>query len=399
MKASRYTYLTMMGHLCTDINQGALPAILPFLVTSKGISYAAAAGLVFAANCVSTVVQPLFGYLGDKFSRPWFMALGVFLAGVGLSVVGYLESYWAIFFAVSVSGIGIAIFHPEGGRVSNLVSGEKKGTGMSVFAVGGNIGFAIGPVITTAALNAWGLKGTAALLVPVTLMAIAVLSCSGRIQKITSRDTEAEKKQTQIVGTDDWGGFWKVNSVMLCRSIISYGLTTFVPLYWIGVLMQTKASGNAKLTLFSLAAAAATLIGGRMADRFGFNRVVRFGYTLLVPLMLFFALTKNVLFATALLVFIAFSLNGPHSTMVTLGQGFLPNHVGLASGISLGLTVSAGGMTAPGIGWIGDRFGLSYSMYAMIAISVVAMVCAYIVPKPKAEKEIESLPEAAGSIR
>ena len=78
-------YLTMLGHLCADINQGALSAILPFLVVGAGYSYLEATMLLFASNIASGIIQPLFGWLGDRHPCPRFMALGVFLAGLGMA--------------------------------------------------------------------------------------------------------------------------------------------------------------------------------------------------------------------------------------------------------------------------------------------------------------------------
>ena len=154
----RYLSLLSAGHMFTDLNQGALPAILPFLIAEYNLSYAAAAGLVFAANFASSIVQPLFGHFADKVSKPWLMPCGILLAGLGLSITGFISNYWALFAAVTLSGIGIAAFHPEGARMANKVSGEKKGTGISIFAVGGSAGFALGPLVATASLLFWGVQ-------------------------------------------------------------------------------------------------------------------------------------------------------------------------------------------------------------------------------------------------
>ena len=391
MKVNKYSLLTMFGHICTDINQGALPAILPFLVLHKDISYTSAGGLIFAANSVSSFVQPLFGYLGDKASRPWLMALGILLAGGGLSVVGFLDNYWAIFLAVMVSGIGIALFHPEGGKTANLVAGEKKGMGIGIFAVGGNIGFALGPIIASFALNVWGLKGTGVLLIPAAIMAAIVLASLGGVRRIAAQARNTKQGGKKPVGEDQWPSFLKVSAGLTCRSVVNYGLTTFIPLYFAVVLLQSEASANARLTLFSVAAAAATLFGGHTADRIGFNQVIRGCYTLLAPLLLLFPVVNNVYLATALLIPIAFSISGPQGPMIALGQKFLPNHIGTSSGIMLGLAVSVGGMIAPGIGWIGDRFGLTTAMYTVAGFAVLTMILAYVIPKPQKNEA----PEAA----
>ena len=386
MKVSKYSYLTLLGHICTDINQGALPAILPFLVAHSDISYASAAGLIFAANSVSSVVQPLFGYLGDRVFWPWLMAAGVFLAGAGIAMIGFLDGYWSIFFAVMLSGVGVALFHPEGGRIANMVAGEGKGTGMSIFAVGGNIGFALGPVIASAALAAWGLKGTAVFLIPTTTMALVIFACLKNLRTFAPAKP-AETAAGESALEDDWPSFFKLVACITFRSAANYGLMAFIPLYFINVLMQPEVAASTRLTLYSVTGAFATLCGGRLADRYGFNRVIKAGFTTLPPLLLLFALTKNAAVATLLIIPIALSLSGPYSTMIALGQKFLPNRIGMSSGITLGLTISVGGMLAPGFGWIGDRFGLSVAMYTVAGVALLASVCAYQIPIPKAERE------------
>ena len=85
----KYLYALMGGHLCTDINQGALTAVLPFLVMYDGFSYAEVSLVIFGSTIMSAIVQPLFGVLGDRKARPWVMAVGVFLAGLGCSASGW----------------------------------------------------------------------------------------------------------------------------------------------------------------------------------------------------------------------------------------------------------------------------------------------------------------------
>lgn len=382
----KYSYLMMFGHICTDINQGALPAMLPFLILHNDISYTAAAGLVFAANLVSSVVQPLFGHLGDKGDRPWLMSIGILLAGGGLAMIGFLNAYWMIFAGAMISGVGIALFHPEGGKTANLVSGDKKGEGMGVFSVGGNIGFALGPVIASASLLTFGMKGTLVLIIPAGIMA-AIIFVAMR-KPVTNHTEEQIAAKEQI---DDWNAFNRVSASVFCRSIISYGLTTFIPIYWVGVMMESEASGSIRLTIFSIAGAAATLIGGKLADRYGFQRIITIGAIALAPLMFLFIQVREPIFATVLLICIAVALNGPHSTMIAFGQSFLPNRVGLASGIMLGLTVSVGGMAAPAIGRIGDIFGLPAAMYTVAGLACIALLLIFILPKQQAEIEKDSM--------
>jgi len=125
----------LLGHLMTDLNQGMLPALLPFFIAERGLSYAAAGGLILAANVASSVVQPLFGALADLRPSPWLIPAGVAAAGVGTALAGAAPTYPLIAAAVCFSGLGIAAFHPEGSRAAHYVSGDRRATGMSVFAI------------------------------------------------------------------------------------------------------------------------------------------------------------------------------------------------------------------------------------------------------------------------
>ena len=125
------------GHLFTDISQGAIPAMLPFLLATDHLNYAAVSALVLAATISSSVIQPLFGHLSDRISLPWLMPIGPALAGLGVALAGFAPSYALTFAAIVVSGIGVAAFHPEGSRFANYVSGARRASGMSLFSVGG----------------------------------------------------------------------------------------------------------------------------------------------------------------------------------------------------------------------------------------------------------------------
>ena len=389
-----FRYLLMLGHLCVDINQGALPAILPFLIAAKGLNYASAAALVFASNFVSSIVQPLFGYLGDKASRPWFMCLGLLLAGSGIAMIGFLDEYRLIFFAVMISGLGIAIFHPEGGRMANRVSGKDKSTSMSIFSVGGNLGFAVGPLIVSIAMSGYGIKGSFALMFPAYIMAAVLLimirrlpaaslqtsfplQTSAPLQTETAGQTEAPAPAQK----DNWPAFVRLAAFVLCRATVTFGMTTFIPLYWVGVLGQSQSTGSMALSLYSLISAASTLIGGRLADRYGFNKIIRISVSTFVPFLFLFTLVGNLHLATFMLIPMAFALNLCFSTMVTIGQSFLPNHIGFASGVTMGMGISVGGVSAPILGRVSDLYGLTAAFYVIIALACLTALLGYLVPR------------------
>lgn len=145
-----------LGHLVTDIYQGALPAVLPFLKTKLAISYTMAGVIMMAANFTSSVVQPVFGYLSDKKEKMFLLPLGSFLAGAGMCLVSVPDNYLLVLFLVVVSGLGVAAYHPEGYKTAYFFTGDNVATGMSVFSVGGNLGFALGPIISLSIITYLG---------------------------------------------------------------------------------------------------------------------------------------------------------------------------------------------------------------------------------------------------
>ena len=302
-KKSVYSYIMMLGHLCADLGGGALPAILPFLIAQKGITYTQAAGLTFALSSIGSAIQPIFGSMADKTSRPWLMSLGIFMAGCGISSLGFLDNYWAMFVAVAFTGIGAALFHPDGGRMANYVSGEKKGKGISLFSVGGNMGGAAGPMLAVFGITMCGgdLRGAAILAVPVFAMAAFMVTQHGNLAEFAAEGSKKTKAAIAAGQKDNWNAFGKLTFVVFLRSTLSMGMSTFIPLYWMNVLMQSEEVSGSVTTILSLSGAAATLIGGNLADKYGFNKTIRLGLVLVIPSLIAVTLSRNVLLCTALL--------------------------------------------------------------------------------------------------
>lgn len=375
----RLITLLTAGHFFTDLSQGAVPALLPFFVAERDFSYAAAAGVVFAATVASSVVQPLFGGFADRLSSPWLMPAGIFCSGLGLATAGISMDYWLVLLAVATSGVGVAAFHPEAARLVNRAAGEEQGTGMGVFAVGGNVGFAVGPLLATAFLVLFGLEGALLLLAPAALMALIV---AVKLPRLTKQQPPGQR-ETNVVdvnGSDAWGPFGILTATVVCRSVVFFGLAAFLPLYWIEVLDQSEAAGGTALSILVAAGALGPLLGGRMADRYGHRVVVLGGLGVLTPLLLALVTVSNSGLATALLVPIGLALFAPFSVMVVMGQQYLPNHIGLASGVTLGLAVSVGGMATPLLGWIADRSGIYVALTGLAFLPILATVLAFTLP-------------------
>src|SRR5438132_6751927 len=164
------------GHLATDLASGALPALLPFLKDRFSLSYTAVGGVILASQASSSLIQPLFGLWSDRRGAMWLLPSGVALAGIGIALAADAPSYWLVLLLVLGSGVGVAAFHPEGSKFAGFVSGRKRASGMAWFSIGGNLGFGLGPIATSALIAGFGLRGGLLLAGPGLLVAAVSLS-------------------------------------------------------------------------------------------------------------------------------------------------------------------------------------------------------------------------------
>lgn len=372
---TRAIALLSAGHLCDDVNQGVIPALIPFFISERHFTIAAAAGLVFASNVTSSVLQPLFGLLADRRSAPWLVPVGLLFAGTGIAVAGLAPTYALVLAAAGVTGIGVAAFHPEAARQIYLVSGERRAVAMSLFAVGGNLGFAIGPVLATPLQLRFGLRGTVVLVVPALAMSTVIAVALHRTARTNTAVSARPPSQP-----DRWGAFGRLTGPVLCRAIVFYGLNTFIPLYWIQVFGASKSAGAAALTAMLGAGVVGTIAGGWLADRFGRRIVVFVSMLFLFPLMLAFVVTSSRAIALALLIPIGLALYAPFSVMTVMAQEYLPGRVGTASGVTIGLAVTLGGLLAPVLGRLADLQGVRTSIATLILVPLAGAAIAFTLP-------------------
>ena len=378
----KYLYLLAIGHASADINMGAIPAILPFFVTEYGMDYTSVAGLLFASSFLSSIVQPIAGFFADKKDRQWLMGIGVLITGISLSLTGFLRDYWLIFLCMTMMGVGNALFHPEGAKNVNAISANAKGSSMSVFGVGGTAGIGLGPLVAVFLLTTFGMKGLAFFGL-LALCTSAMLFITGnQIKKLSLKNKSTTSKEISTE-KNNWPAFGRLFFVILFRSATTRAITGFLPLFCIQVLYTTHSVASATLTVLSLAGILATLIGGHLADKKGYTTVIRFAAVLLIPCVSIIAFSNSIYAIYAVLIPLSLAMQGSYSAYIVLGQSYLSKSVGFASGVTLGLSFSIGGMVMPFFGKFADNYGLDNLMVLVIAIACLCAVSAWFLPDVK----------------
>jgi FSR family fosmidomycin resistance protein-like MFS transporter len=368
------------GHLFTDLNQGAMPAMLPFFVAEYQLSYQQVAGLVFAATIASSIVQPIFGQYSDRAPAKWLMPVGVLVAGLGMALAGAAGNYWLMAAMLMLSGLGVAAFHPEAARTMNAAAGERKATGMSVFSMGGSGGFALGPLLATALMLSFGVRGSLWLALPAVGMALVLFNQLRHLPTLAVRVKRAAGAAADGP-RDAWGPFSRLIAAVIFRSIIFFGFNTFLSLYWINILGQSPAAGGLVLTLWLLTGLAGALIGGRLSDRYGARQVGLWTSVAMAPLLVAFVAVRQPLLAALLLAAIGTLMAMASSGLMVMGQELLPNHVGVASGVTIGLSVSVGGATAPLLGWLADNYGIPSALLSLAVLPILIALLLWTLPR------------------
>jgi len=370
------------AHFVTDINQGALPALLPFFKETLNLSYTTAGAVLLSANITSSIIQPAFGHLSDRRPIGWFLPLSPLIACLGLSLSGLVSNYSILLICVMVSGIGIASFHPEGFKTAYYFTGDKKATGMSIFAVGGNFGIAMGPILALTLVTSFGLKGIFSLILPGVLIAvILILNMSMFTAPVELAHREAKKLAKVPLTRNQKVSFSLLVAIATIRAWIQFGLATYIPFYYINYLKGNPLYAGKLVSTFLLAGALGTLIGAPLADRWGHKRFLLISLALSFPLLLLFY------FSSGLITFVFLGISGmvlisTFALTTVMGQALLPQNLGIASGMMVGFTISAGGIGVTLLGVIADIWGVPMAIKAIFVLPLIAFGLGLLIKYP-----------------
>lgn len=373
--------LLAAGHFTTDINTGALPAFLPFIKEALQLSYTMTASIILVFNITSSVIQPFFGYLSDRWSMNWLLPAGPFIASLGLALLGFGPSYsWIVIFA-GLSGLGQASYHPEGFKTVNLISGEKKATSISLFHFGGNLGFAVGPLMATLFFRHFGLKGSLLFFVPGLIMLLIFIFLP---QWQAKTDQLSLKKRVSSITNNARPNVYAMVLLLLTvifRSAARLGLLTFVPFYFLKILQQDPLIVGKYLSLFLLAGTVGVISGGPLADRYGYKKTVLLSLGL-TPVLLYLFYVTSGLFSLLFFALAGLLIISSNSVTMAMGQSFMPQNVGMASGLILGLAMGIGGIATTFLGWVADHMGITFTLHLAFILPFFAFGAFSLIPYP-----------------
>ena len=367
--------LLSLGHGAVDFSGGALPALLPFIVDEFSLSYTLAAVIILASTLSASIVQPLFGLWSDRRGAIWLLPVGVAVGGIGMALAADAPKYWLVVLFVIVSGLGTAAYHPEGSKFAAYTSGRKRASGMSLFTVGGNLGYGLGALVVTPIIVALGLRGGWFLLAPAIVVASLLLAGTRYLLGFVP-DGEASVARG---GENDVRSLVILLAVITFRSLAWFGLITFVPLYEVS-LGHSKSYGNYVFAGMLLVGAVGTLLAGPLADRVGLRTVLMSSLIVCTPLILVFLLVGGVLGVVAL-AGVGAAVIGTFGITMVMAQEYLPGNIGMASGLAVGFAIGLGGVAAVILGALADSIDLKTALYVSAGAPLVALGLTMLLPR------------------
>ncbi len=377
-----------LAHMVTDLNQGALPALLPFFKETLNLSYTLAGLVMLFGNLTSSVIQPAFGYFSDRHPLGWFLPLAPLIACLGMAVTGIIPNFYILLICVIVSGFGVASFHPEGFKTAHFFTGEKKATGMSIFSVGGNLGLALGPIWVLTLVTTFNLKGTAGMVIPGILISLILLtSISWLTTPVRSAFIQTKGVGKTPILKKDLVSLILLVSVVIARSWTQFGLVTYIPFYHINYLKGDPIYAGKLVSTFLMAGVLGTLIGAPIADQWGHKKFLSMTMFLPVPLFLIFYNTEG------MVAFIALGLAGmalisTFSVTVVMAQALLPHRLGVASGLMVGFAIGTGGIGVTLLGMIADHFGVPITLKLIFFLPLIGFGISLLIKYPPKKEEM-----------
>ena len=382
-------WLLALAHFTIDAYSSFFSPLLPLLVTKLDLSPTRVGTLVALASVASSFAQPVFGLIGDRLRRPWFIAFGPLTAAIFLSGIGMAPTYGALVGLLMLGGLGVAAFHPQAAALASDLS-PRRSMAMAIFVTGGTLGFALGPLLAVLVVGAFGLERTWVAAVPGLLMASLLLVWFARVGP-HRREGRARPRLSALRPV--LRPLTLLYVVVVCRSAVSYGFMTFLPLYLHRQGWSVQ-HGGALLTVHLVSGALGGFLGGWLADRWGGRRVVVRSFVLAAPLYVAFLFLPDWR-GLVCLVLGGFFLQASLPVNVVMGQELSPDHSSTIASLLMGAAWGVGALLIGPVGALADARGLHTALLALASLLAVGFACALALPMARLRAQPVDLAQPA----
>jgi MFS transporter, FSR family, fosmidomycin resistance protein len=377
-------FLIGLCHLLNDAIQAVVPAMFPILEKSMGLSFTQLGIIAFSLNMVSSVLQPVVGFVTDKKPMPFALPIGLTLTLGGVLGMAFAPSFGMIVLSVIFIGLGSAVFHPEGSRVAYMAAGKRRGLAQSIYQVGGNTGQALAPLITALILVPLGQQGASWFSLVAALAVLLLIYIANWYKQRLVENLPLIKKKNSTTGKKTGlskevkQSLFLILLLIFARSWYISGMTNFYAFFAIEEYSMTIKESQLFLFAFLIAGAFGTFFGGPLADRFGKKKLISVSMLLTIPFSILIPFVPSVI-AFIFLTLTGFILMTNFSVTVVFAQELVPGRIGTMSGLTVGLAFGMGAIGSVGLGYIADLFSMS-AMVSSIGFLPFLGLLAFLLP-------------------
>lgn len=366
-----------LSHLLNDTLQSLLPAIYPILKANYGLTFTQVGLITFAFQGTASLLQPIIGIYTDRRPQPYSLALGMGSTLIGLILLSRAAHYGVILGAAALVGIGSSIFHPEASRIAYMAAGRRRGFAQSLFQVGGNLGSSLGPIAAALVIVPHGQVS----LIWFTLLAALGIAVLTRVGGWYRHHLPSHLARSRAAGTQSRDGVLAPLLILIVLIFSKYfylvSLSNYYTFYLIERFHVSVAASQYCLFVFLFGAAAGTILGGPLGDRFGRKYVIWFSilgvapFTLLLPHVGFVA-------TVALSFPIGAILASAFPAIVVYAQELMPGRVGMVSGLFFGLAFGMSGIAAASLGQLADHIGIERVFFLCGFLPLLGLLTAFL---------------------
>ena len=379
LRYSQISFLLLcLGHFAIDISSSALSGLQPVLRDRMGITLTEAGLLGGLFVFSSSLMQPLYGWLSDRFATRHFTVLSPVFASVSVALFRFAPNFYGLLPLVFLAGIGIAAFHPQGSAMAVRGVSSNRGRLMAIFISSGTLGFAVGPSFFAALVTYFGFESLVWSFVPG-----AIISALLYFYLPAESPTHHAARQA-----NDWGPIlrvWKPITILFAlvflRSTIQVTYAQFLPLYLNVERDLSLIMGNYLVSAYLICGALGGFLGGSLADRFGGRQVILASMLGTVPFMLLFFLTTGWLSAVGLCIgglVLLFTI----PVNVLMAQDLVPEQSATVSSLMMGFAWGAAGLIfVPVTGWLSDLLSLQTAMMLLLIFPVIGVFVTLMLPR------------------
>lgn len=370
----RLIFPISLAHLTIELCNNYMPVVYPILIPTMGLSYAQVGLVTLVASIGATLVQPLFGFLSDRWHPRRIVVASIIWIGLLMGLVGLTRNYWLLILLVGLGSLGSAAFHPAGATAAGSITTTRRGSILSIFSVTGSLGTALSPLLITVGLAWLGLSATV-LLIPIGLLiGLFLLRQSGWGGNAEVGSVHAGSGTTggqTAVRVGSLVGLILVILMVMCRSWVQVSLITYLP-KWLQDQGWTPVRSSQMLTVLLVSITVGTVIGGTLSDRIGRWPVLALSLGLLGPVLWLF-ITASGAAQVGWVALIGVLIGSSFPVTVVMAQDSWPRGVGLASALVMGLGWLPGGIGASTTGLIADGSSLTAALLWLVVAPVLGL--------------------------